>query len=959
MFTLSEEETPVKARSRRRLGILVAVLAVVLLAAAGFAAYFLTRDKGIGDYVVREESSVRIASPGGNTVLVLTTADGQLRYQVERDGRPFTEAGALGVTVDSVAYGAADSVEQLGKITGEVRTDKRTINGRMKEAAEPCVSAVVPVNTQGKEFTLEVRVFDNGAAFRYRLPGEGNRVVKSEQTSFALPAGSMLWASDTHVYYESKVEKRDPSKESDQTLATPATVQLPDGGYAAILEGNLGNYAGMSLAWRGENQYGADFTHGKAATFVLSGEIVTPWRIVAVADDLDQLVNNTIVYQVCDAPEESLFDGGWIKPGRAVWSWITSRTSDRVTPEIMEAYTEDAAVLGFEYNLIDEGWVHWEDYESVLRSLADQGAPYGVGQILWTGVTAGAGYGNGIKDFADARRYLDFLSDTGMKGGKIDFFTTETSVEMGVDIYREILQYAAEKQLLINFHGCNKPTGLDATWPNELNREAILGLESTQVTNRNAQAQMFTTQVFTRNLAGHADYTPAVDTAFHMAQLVLTDAPLQAIGTSTETLLSLPSLEMIKSVPTVWDRTVVLPQSAIGEAAVYARESAGGSWFVGGINYRSPDSATVLELSCFLGEGSYRMELWTDGKDGLEKQTRTVTREDTVEVPFDKLSGFIARFDRVALSQYGGEILFGTPVTVEVPDPATVAAYTLDGSEPDASSPRVENGTAIELTDSAVLTVKILDGPGKGRVQSYRFNRIATPRVRVVSEQDEGGTATVTLKPNFDAPLHYTTDGSLPDAGSPVYEGPFLMEHSGLLQLYAETGDTPFRMSQYIESAPAIEVNPELALTDAEWLSATTGYAGDPATKDRNTKGRTIAIAGTRYSRGLGTNAIGTFEYAVPENADRFVAVCGIDDGIRSDGNYTLASATVSVSFSGGGLEGNSLPYTTPVFVYGEKLVIDLPVPEGAEKILITCGDAGDGIVCDNVSIGNPGWMLK
>lgn len=99
LFTLSEEETPVKARSRRRLGILVAVLAVVLLAAAGFAAYFLTRDKGIGDYVVREESSVRIASPEGNTALVLTTADGQLRYQVERDGRPFTEAGALGVKV--------------------------------------------------------------------------------------------------------------------------------------------------------------------------------------------------------------------------------------------------------------------------------------------------------------------------------------------------------------------------------------------------------------------------------------------------------------------------------------------------------------------------------------------------------------------------------------------------------------------------------------------------------------------------------------------------------------------------------------------------------------------------------------------------------------------------------------------------------------------------------------------
>lgn len=228
-------------------------------------------------------------------------------------------------------------------------------------------------------------------------------------------------------------------------------------------------------------------------------------------------------------------------------------------------------------------------------------------------VTAGAGYGNGIKDFADARRYLDFLSDTGMKGGKIDFFTTETSVEMGVDIYREILQYAAEKQLLINFHGCNKPTGLDATWPNELNREAILGLESTQVTNRNAQAQMFTTQVFTRNLAGHADYTPAVDTAFHMAQLVLTDAPLQAIGTSTETLLSLPSLEMIKSVPTVWDRTVVLPQSAIGEAAVYAGKAlaAAGLWAASIIGRRTAPRC----WSCRVSWGR-ALTVWSCGPTG-------------------------------------------------------------------------------------------------------------------------------------------------------------------------------------------------------------------------------------------------------------------------------------------------------------------------------------------------------
>ena len=39
--------------------------------------------------------------------------------------------------------------------------------------------------------------------------------------------------------------------------------------------------------------------------------------------------------------------------------------------------------------------------------------------------------------------------------------------------------------------------------------------------------------------------------------------------------------------------------------------------------------------------------------------------------------------------------------------------------------------------------------------------------------------------------------------------------------------------------------------------------------------------------------------------------------------------------------------------------VIDVEVPSGAETMKIVFGDAGDGITCDNASMGNAGWILE
>src|SRR5262249_42596637 len=74
------------------------------------------------------------------------------------------------------------------------------------------------------------------------------------------------------------------------------------------------------------------------------------------------------------------------------------------------------------------------------------------------------------------------LSRLGVVGAKIDFFDHEHK-EI-VDLYTTLLREAAKHHLMVNFHGANKPTGEARTWPNELTREAVRGMESSRLRER-------------------------------------------------------------------------------------------------------------------------------------------------------------------------------------------------------------------------------------------------------------------------------------------------------------------------------------------------------------------------------------------------------------------------------------------------------------------------------------------
>ena len=249
----------------------------------------------------------------------------------------------------------------------------------------------------------------------------------------------------------------------------------------------------------------------------------------------------------------------------------------------------------------------------------------------------------------EQRAFFDKCQALGVVGAKIDFFDHESKPM--IDRYQSILRESAARHIMVNFHGANKPAGEARTWPHELTREGVYGLEHRSAP---AWAQHNATLPFTRYLAGAGDYTPVVfgerrkDTswAHQIATAVVFTSPVLVFGGHPQSLLDNPAVELIKSLPAVWDETVVLPGSEIGEMAAFARRS-GRTWFVGVLN--GPAARTVKVDLGFLGRDRYDGLLVRDTANdpaavSVEKTTAIGSAPLTIDVGAG--GGFVARFTR-------------------------------------------------------------------------------------------------------------------------------------------------------------------------------------------------------------------------------------------------------------------------------------------------------------------------
>jgi len=603
--------------------------------------------------------SVAVVSPDGKVRLELfVPAPARLSYKVNFRDKPVIETSALNIVLDNVEL--TQGIE-LGKVETYRINEKYPWRGVHSEAVNHCNGARIPVThaKSGAKYTMEVRSFNDGVAFRHIIPGDDRSRVPDEATQFILPEQSTVWYHDLEGHYEDVHEKKAVTEiASGQWVAPPLTFKLPGAaGYAAITEAALVNYSGMALQADGKRGFNLVLGHKHHVSYPyrlrysneiervsrpagISGAITSPWRVIMTGANLNALVNCDIVHNLCPAPGPKFFARGmksdWIKPGRAVWKYVDGGGANSF--ELMKDFSRWAGELGFEYHVIEGFWSRWNDEQ--IKELVDYSRQRGVGLWFWR-------HSRQLRTPEAREEFFTRLQKFGVVGAKIDFFDHEHK-EI-VDLYTSLLQDAAKHRILVNFHGANKPTGEARTWPNEMIREGVRGMEASRLQSR---ARHNTTLPFTRYLAGHGDYTPVHfgerrrDTtwAHQVATAAIFNEPLLTYGAHPTNLLNNPCLPMIKRIPSTWDETIVLPVSEIGEIAAFARRS-GDNWFLAVLNGAEADSIRV-PLS-FLGQGEYHALLIGDHETNpaaVEIENTHSHATDLLELELSAGGGFIGSF---------------------------------------------------------------------------------------------------------------------------------------------------------------------------------------------------------------------------------------------------------------------------------------------------------------------------
>jgi alpha-glucosidase len=240
-------------------------------------------------------------------------------------------------------------------------------------------------------------------------------------------------------------------------------------------------------------------------------------------------------------------------------------------------------------------------------------------------------------------------SEMGIKGFKVDFMDRDD--QQMVDFYLRTAALAAKYHLLIDFHGAYKPTGLQRTYPNVLNCEAVFGLEQMKWATNVDQVTYELTIPFIRMVAGPMDYTQgamrnatkqnyrAVNSepmsqgtrCRQLAQYVIFESPLNMMCDAPSAYLrEQECTAFIAAVPTVWDETKVV-DGEVGKYISVARRK-GATWYVGGMGDWNARSVEV-NLS-FLGEGSFSAEIFRDGINA-DRAARDYVKE-TVAIPANR-----------------------------------------------------------------------------------------------------------------------------------------------------------------------------------------------------------------------------------------------------------------------------------------------------------------------------------
>jgi hypothetical protein len=540
----------------------------------------------------------RTAALAGACLLIAAPA-AEAREWTVRSGTVSATVRAAGDTVTVIARrGGARAFRARVRAAGldRLAVRRRKVEQRFTTPAGKRRRHALSATVLHLDRRVEVLVADDGVAIRQR---------KADPPRFTAPAGSRAWLQRYVTNYEGPYR------------GTRLDRARGEYGFPALIEARSGVWTLLSEAGPGAARLAARAGTLRVAT-ADRDRGMSAWRF-GVIGSLADVVGSSLPLAL--GRPSRIADASWIRPGRAAWSWW----SDSASPRRLDAqrtYVDAAAARGWEYVLVDEGWdPAW------IPELVRYAAERNVRILLWS-------------HWRDVdTRLLDRLAAWGVAGVKVDFLQSDRRRRIAV--YERIARAAARRRLVVDFHGCTLPRGIQRTWPNILTMEAVLGAEHAKAGSVPAAHDV--NLVFTRNAVGSMDYTPALtargSTAGHqLALAVAFESGLQHLADTPAAYASRPAADaVLRGLPVAWDDTRLLAGAPDSHATLARR--AGDVWWVASIHAGAAAQRTVPLR--FLPPGrAYRA---TITGDDLQVTEATVTAADQLTVPVAADGGFTVR----------------------------------------------------------------------------------------------------------------------------------------------------------------------------------------------------------------------------------------------------------------------------------------------------------------------------
>ena len=644
-----------------------------------------------------------IESPDG-TILVQFRTDGAgcPQYSVLQDGKTVIKWSSMGFLTADPIQNLSSNFLILDARTQSFSDAWETVWGEERIIEDKHNELEVQLqHASGLRMNIIFRAFNDGFAFRYVFPDEQPLTLIDECTVYHFMADHEAWSIPWRTEYYEGLWTKAPLTEKTDTLCSPLTLELANGGYAFVHEAALTDFPAQNFYTAEDGTLRTYLTpwldstaHALPAKAYVSAPFATPWRFVILAHDLPQMTASRIMLNLNEPC--AIEDPSWIKPMKFIGIWwgmhMKSMTWEQspihgATTANMERYLRFAhdhhidAVLAEGWNKGWEDWQHFsftEPYDDwnmdYLSALADE---LGV-QIVGHNETGG-----NAADYEDqliaAYEYHQAHGIHAIKTGYVSpIIRTVDGLQWnkgqsGVRHYRKIIETAAKYHIAIDNHEPVMPTGLCRTWPNLLTQEGVRGQEwNAWSQDGGSPCNHVTILPFTRIMAGSVDYTPGVfafenpvmpQTRVHatlMNQLglfVCIYSPLQMACDLPENYMKHPdAFRFIEDVPCDWERSMLV-DGKIGEFCIFARQERGAdNWYIGGVNADEPRDIT-LPLTMLAEGQSYVATIYRDGEDAdwqtnpyeYEIEEQTVTSADVLQLRMASGGGFAVQLKAVEL----------------------------------------------------------------------------------------------------------------------------------------------------------------------------------------------------------------------------------------------------------------------------------------------------------------------